>query len=77
VRALLAYLAVERDTPRPRDVLAGLLWPETTNTDALALLRDVLSNLRLVLGDRDAAIPIIQVQRGTLQIGRASCRERV
>lgn len=68
VRALLAYLAVERETPQHRDVLAGTLWPASTNSRALAMLRDVLSNLRQVLGDREAAIPIIQVTGDTLQL---------
>ena len=65
-RALLGYLAVERDTAHHRDVLAGLLWPGSSS--APALLRDVLSNLRLLLGDRDAATPIIRVRADTLQL---------
>jgi DNA-binding SARP family transcriptional activator len=69
VRALLAYLAVERDTPQHRDVLAGLLWPESAN--ALAMLRDALSNLRRVLDDRDAESPIIRVVADTLQLDPA------
>ncbi len=28
VRALLAYLAVEKDRPHSRDTIAGLLWPD-------------------------------------------------
>ncbi|MGC9400251.1 MAG: ATP-binding protein [Anaerolineae bacterium] len=67
VRALLAYLAVERQHPHHRDVLAGLLWPESSTTSALALLRDALSNLRGLLGDRDAARPYIAVLQDTLQ----------
>jgi len=70
VRALLAYLAVEQDTPQHRDVLAALLWPESAN--ALALLRDVLSNLRSVLGDRDTETPIIQTPGDTLQLDRTA-----
>ena len=68
VRALLAYLAVEREAPQHRDVLAGMLWPESTNRRALALLRDVLSDLRRILGDREAATPIIRVEGETLQL---------
>lgn len=71
VRALLAYLAVEQDTPHHRDVLAGMLWPQSTNRRALAMLRDVLSNLRRVLGDRDAATPVVQVEGDTLQVDPA------
>jgi adenylate cyclase len=73
VRALLAYLAVERNKAHHRDVLAGLLWPQSDN--ALALLRDVLSNLRHVLGDRDAETPVIAVTRNTLQINPSALEE--
>ena len=66
VRALLAYLAVERETPHHRDALAELLWP--TSTSAPALLRDVLSDLRRILDDRDAETPIIQITADTLQL---------
>jgi DNA-binding SARP family transcriptional activator len=51
-RALLAYLAVEADRPHRREVLAGLLWPEWPDRDALSNLRYALSNLRRVIGDR-------------------------
>jgi adenylate cyclase len=66
VRALLAYLAVERQHAHHRDVLADLLWPASSN--ALASLRDALSNLRRVLDDRDADLPIIRVVSDTLQL---------
>ena len=52
VRALLAYLAVEADRPHRREVLAGLLWPDWPDRDALSNLRYALSNLRRVIGDR-------------------------
>jgi DNA-binding SARP family transcriptional activator len=68
VRALLAYLDVEQGGAHHRDVLAGMLWPESTNRQALAMLRDNLSNLRRVLGDRDVATPLIQVVGDTLQV---------
>ncbi|MFW5942980.1 MAG: ATP-binding protein [Chloroflexota bacterium] len=42
--ALLAYLIVE-NRPLARDYLAGLLWPETTQSDALGHLRRALYNL--------------------------------
>ncbi len=74
VRALLAYLAVEREAPQHRDVLAGMLWPTSTDKRALAMLRDVLSNLRRVLGDRDAAVPVIQVAGDTLQLNPTALR---
>jgi DNA-binding SARP family transcriptional activator len=67
VRALLAYLAVERQQPHHRDVLAGLLWSHSSNSSALALLRDALSNLRTLLGDRTAETPYIAVVQDTLQ----------
>ncbi len=67
VRALLAYLAVEHQQSHHRDVLADLLWPQSSNSSALALLRDALSNLRLLLGDREASPPCIRIVGDTLQ----------
>ncbi len=72
VRALLAYLAVERQQSHHRDVLADLLWP--TSSNALASLRDALSNLRRVLDDRDADAPIIRVVADTLQLDAGQLR---
>ncbi len=72
VRALLAYLAVETDRPHPREVLAGLLWPDWPNRDALSNLRYALSNLRRVTGDRTAEPPFLLITRDTLQFNVAS-----
>jgi DNA-binding SARP family transcriptional activator len=78
VRALLAYLAVEADRPHHREVLAGLLWPDWSDRDALSNLRYALSNLRRVIGDRaqaggrDAEPPFLLVARDTLQFNTAS-----
>lgn len=67
VRALLAYLAVEANRPHRRQALAGLLWPDSTETAARANLRRALSNLRTVIGDRLTSEPAIIVTRQTIQ----------
>ncbi|HRJ42426.1 MAG TPA: BTAD domain-containing putative transcriptional regulator, partial [Caldilineaceae bacterium] len=72
VRALLVYLAAEADRPRPRDVLAGLLWPDFPQRTALANLRYALSNLRKAIGDRDAQPPFLLITTDALQFNRAS-----
>ena len=72
VRALLAYLAVEADRPHRREVLAGLLWPDWPDRDALSNLRYALSNLRRVIGDRTAEPPFLLITRDTLQFNAAS-----
>ena len=46
--ALVYYLAAN-GRPYTRDALAGLLWPEVADAQALKNLRDVLSNLRRLL----------------------------
>ena len=51
VRALLAYLAVEGRRPHRRDALAGLLWPDYPDSDALASLRQAIHKLRQALGE--------------------------
>src|SRR6478672_4098270 len=50
VRALLAYLAVEGGQAHRREALAGLLWPNYPESDALASLRQALRRLRQALG---------------------------
>ena len=47
--ALLAVLALA-DRPRPRDVLAELLWPEHDAEHARGALRRTLSALRSAVG---------------------------
>ncbi|GEM_PF-277853 len=49
MRALLAYLAVEREQDHNREVLAGLLWSESDPTTARGNLRRTLADLRRVL----------------------------
>ena len=71
VRALLAYLAVEADRSHRRDALAGLLWPDWPDRSALTNLRNALSNLRKVIGDRESASPVLLVSRETLQFNPA------
>ncbi|HLJ66619.1 MAG TPA: BTAD domain-containing putative transcriptional regulator [Chloroflexota bacterium] len=64
VRALLAYLAVEADQPHTRSKLAGLLWPEQPEEQALASLRQALARLRQALADGED--PLL-VTRQTVQ----------
>jgi DNA-binding SARP family transcriptional activator len=72
VRALLAYLAEEADRPHRREVLAGLLWPEWPDPQALSNLRYALSNLRRATGDAQADPPFLQITRYSLQFNTAS-----
>jgi predicted ATPase len=71
VRALLAYLAVEADRPHSRDELIGLLWPDQTEATARANLRQALANLRLALGERDAAAAYIRITPDGIQFQSA------
>jgi predicted ATPase/Tfp pilus assembly protein PilF len=52
-RALLAYLAVERDRPHRRERLASLLWPDLGDERARQSLRQALSHLKQTLGSND------------------------
>ncbi|UCG25792.1 MAG: AAA family ATPase [Chloroflexota bacterium] len=71
VRALLVYLAVEADRLHRRETLAGLLWPEWPDRDALSNLRYSLSNLRQVVGDKAASPPYLLISRDALQFNKA------
>ena len=72
VRALLAYLAVEADRPHRREALAGLLWPDRPDRDALSNLRYALASLRRTLGDHTAVPPFLLITPRTIQFNPAS-----
>ncbi len=72
VRALLAYLAVEADRPHRREALAGLLWPDWPDRDALSNLRYALASLRRTIGDHSAAPSFLLITPHTIQFNRAS-----
>jgi DNA-binding SARP family transcriptional activator len=59
--AILVYVAIE-GRPHNRNVLAALLWPESTENQALTSLRVALSLLRKDLGD------YIEVSRDTVSM---------
>jgi DNA-binding SARP family transcriptional activator/tetratricopeptide (TPR) repeat protein len=50
--ALIAFLAVHAGAPQPRQRIAGLFWPDSTDAQALTNLRRELHNLRHVMGDQ-------------------------
>jgi len=72
IRALLAYLAVEADRPHRRESLAGLLWPDWPDRDALSNLRYALSDLRGAIGDRQADPPFLLITRDSIQFNLSS-----
>ncbi len=71
LRALLAYLAVERRREHTREALASLLWPERPDREALSALRHALANLRAALGDGRAPSPILLITRTSVQLNPA------
>ena len=67
-RALLAYLAIEADHPHRRQSLAGLLWPESSESTARTNLRQTLYRLRCSIGDRSATVPHLLVSAQEVQL---------
>lgn len=68
VRGLLAYLAVESQQPHERTTLATLFWPDYPEAMARTNLRHVLRQLRQVLGEEEAEVPLLQTSHRTIQI---------
>lgn len=68
VRALLAYLAMEREQNHLRARLAGLLWPDWPEATARAYLRQAVANLRALLGDSVSREPFLLVTPQTIQL---------
>lgn len=71
-QALLIYLAVEADRPHPRELLAGLLWPDKPEHVARHNLGQTLVNLRRAIGDHAADPPFLLISRKTIQFNPAS-----
>ena len=68
VRALLAYLAMERNHRHMRAYLAGLFWPDWPETAARTYLRQSVADLRALLGDPVSREPFLLVTHQTIQL---------
>ena len=66
VRDLLAYLAAQPERPHRREMLAGLLWPESPERSARASLRNALARLRHAIDDHHADPPLLTVTYQTI-----------
>lgn len=58
LQVLLAYLALNRSVPQPRQRLAALLWPESSQMQAQTNLRTLLHRLQTVLPNLDQLLEI-------------------
>ena len=64
LQSLLAYLAMHHTAPQPRSHLAYLMWPESTDAQALTNLRNAIHRLRHTLPSADS---FLRVTRQGLQ----------
>jgi DNA-binding SARP family transcriptional activator/predicted ATPase len=64
LQSLLAYLLLHRDAPLSRHHLAFVLWPDSTDAQALTNLRNLLHLLRQALPEAER---FLNVDRHTLQ----------
>jgi DNA-binding SARP family transcriptional activator len=54
--ALVGFLAAHAGSPQPRQRIAGLFWPDSTDAQALTNLRRELHQLRQVLADEPSLV---------------------
>src|ERR1700760_4691723 len=69
--ALVAFLAVHAGSPQSRQRIAGLLWPDSADAQALTNLRRELHHLRQALGDDPS---LLVTPRSLCWRDRPSCR---
>src|SRR5688572_5043298 len=60
LQSLLAYLAVHKDSSVSRQFLAFMFWPDTSESQARANLRNLLHKLRASLPDANRFLSIAQ-----------------
>jgi DNA-binding SARP family transcriptional activator len=58
LQSLIAYLVLHRDAPQPRQRLAFLFWPDSTDSQARTNLRHLLHDLRSALPQSDQYLSI-------------------
>ncbi len=76
VRGLLVYLALQPNSPHPREVLATLFWPDLADNAAKTNLRQTIYQLRKTLNHTDENDqPYLLVNRQTVQMNPASSYE--
>ncbi len=63
-RSLFAYLAIHRDRPHTRDLLAGTFWPDLPDATARRRLTQALWQIRRALDPQ----PVLQAEGDTIQI---------
>src|SRR5215468_4172761 len=68
---LVAFLAVHAGSPQPRQRIAGLFWPDSSDAQALTNLRRELHHLRQVLGDEPS---LVVTSRDLCWRDTATCR---
>jgi len=64
LQSLLAYLVLNHEAPQSRSHIAYLLWPDTTDAQALSNFRTLVHRLRLALPNADL---YLQVDRQHIQ----------
>jgi len=69
--ALVAFLAVHAGSPQTRQRIAGLFWPDSTDTQALTNLRRELHHLRHLLGEEQS---LVVTSRDLCWRDTATCR---
>ncbi len=58
LQSLVALLVLHRGAPQPRERLAYLLWPDSTDTQARSNLRKLLHTVRRTLPEADTCIEV-------------------
>jgi hypothetical protein len=70
--ALVAFLAAHAGAPQPRQRIAGMFWPDSTDPQALTNLRRELHHLRQVLADEPSLVSLGMPAQGLRHLDLAA-----